>query len=133
MLIALSGLATSAPLLAFAGLWGVPFLEAAYGLPRTSAAALTSTMIAGWGFGAPIFGWLSDRIGRRKAPLLMGLSRDGSPCRRVYIPGLPMPAVAVLCFLVGFFGSSQILCFALVRENPAANLSGTSLGFFTAW
>ena len=48
-LIALTGLATSAPLLGFAGLWGVPFFEAAYGLPRTSAATLTSTMIAGWG------------------------------------------------------------------------------------
>ena len=53
-LIALTGLATSAPLLGFAGLWGVPFFEAAYGLPRTSAATLTSTMIAGWGFGAPL-------------------------------------------------------------------------------
>ena len=34
-LIALAGLGTSSPLLGFAGLWGVPFLETAYGLPRT--------------------------------------------------------------------------------------------------
>ena len=37
-LIALPGLGTAAPLLGFAGLWGVPFLETAYGLPRTHAA-----------------------------------------------------------------------------------------------
>ena len=30
-----AGLGTSAPLLGFASLWGVPFLETAYGLPRT--------------------------------------------------------------------------------------------------
>ena len=38
-LIAVAGLGTSGPLLGFAGLWGVPFLQAAYGLERTQAAA----------------------------------------------------------------------------------------------
>ena len=120
-LIAVTGLATSAPLLGFAGFWGVPFLEAAYGLPRTSAATLTSTLIAGWGVGAPIFGWLSDRIGRRKAPLVVGLTLQSAAfAALVYIPGLPIPAVATLCFLVGFSGATQIVCFALVKENHPA-------------
>jgi MFS family permease len=132
-LIALTGLATSAPLLGFAGLWGVPFFEAAYGLPRTSAAALASTMIAGWGFGAPSFGWLSDRIGLRKAPLFTGLTLQSFAfAGLVYIPGLPVPAVAILCFLIGFFGASQIICFALVKESHPAALSGTSIGFINA-
>ena len=91
-LIALAGLATSAPLLGFAGLWGVPFLEAAYGLPRTSAATLTSTMFAGWGFGAPSFGWLSDRIGRRKAPLLIGLTLQSAGARRAALHSRPAGA-----------------------------------------
>ena len=72
-LIALAGLGTSSPLLGFAGLWGVPFLETAYGLPRTLAATLTSMLFVGWGVGAPFFGWLSDRIGRRRPPMLAGL------------------------------------------------------------
>ena len=37
--------------------------------------------------------------------------------------------LAALCFLVGFFGSAQIVCFALVRENHPAALSGTAIGF----
>ncbi len=132
-LIALTGLATSAPLLGFAGLWGVPFFEAAYGLPRTSAATLTSTMIAGWGFGAPSFGWLSDRIGLRKAPLLTGLTLQSFAfAALLYIPGLPIPVVAILTFLTGFFGASQILCFALAKESHPAALSGTSIGFTNA-
>lgn len=129
-LIAVTGLATSAPLLGFAGLWGVPFLEAAYGLPRTSAATLTSTLIAGWGVGAPIFGWLSDRIGRRKMPLVVGLTLQSAAfAALVYIPGLPIAAVATLCFLVGLLGAAQIVCFALVKENHPASLSGTAIGF----
>lgn len=129
-LVAIVGLGTSAPLLAFAGLWGVPFLETAYGLQRTSAATLTSTIIAGWGAGAPLFGWLSDRIGRRRVPLMIGLILETAALAAlIYVPGLPAVAVAGLCFLVGFFGSSQIICFALVRENHSAGLSGTAIGF----
>jgi MFS family permease len=129
-LIALTGLGTSAPLLGFASLWGVPFLEVVYGLPRTQAATLTSLIFVGWGLGAPLFGWLSDRIGRRKAPLLFGLVLETAALSGlVYMPGLPSWIVGTLCFVVGFSGSTQIVCFALVRENHPATLSGTGIGF----
>jgi MFS family permease len=129
-LVALTGLGTSAPLLGFASLWGVPFLETAYALPRTHAATLTSAIFIGWGGGAPFFGWLSDRIGRRKAPLVVGLVLETLALSAlIYAPGMPIPVVAALCFLVGFFGSSQIVCFALARENHGPALSGTAIGF----
>lgn len=129
-LIAFAGLGTSAPLLAFAGLWGVPFLETAYGLSRTSAATLTSTIFLGWAVGAPLLGWLSDRIGRRRSPLLVGLVLEAVALGiLVYVPGLPVAALAGLCFMIGFLGSSQIVCFALAKENHPAELSGTGIGF----
>lgn len=132
-LIALAGLGSTAPLLGFAGLWGVPFLETAYGLPRTSAATFTSLMIAGWGIGAPLFGWLSDRIGRRQAPLLIGLALEtGVLALLIFVPNLPMTAIAGLNFLVGFFGSSQVVCFALVKEIHPSFLRGTGIGFVNA-
>jgi len=132
-LIALTGLGTSAPLLGFASLWGVPFLETAYALPRTYAAMLTSMLFVGWGMGAPLFGWLSDRIGRRKAPLVAGLALETvALATLVCVPGLPVFALAGLCFLVGFFGSSQIVCFALAKENQPAHRSGTAIGFLNA-
>ena len=128
-LIALAGLGTSGPLLGFAGLWGVPFLEAAYGLPRTSAATLTSLLFVGWGAGAPLFGWLSDRIGRRKAPLLAGLALQTLALTTlIWVSDLPVLVLAGLSVLVGFLGSAQIVCFALVRENHPAALSATAIG-----
>jgi MFS family permease len=129
-LIAIVGLGTSAPLLAMASLWGVPFLETAYGFTRTQAATLTSVIFVGWGLGAPLIGWLSDRMGRRRAPLLAGLALQTlALAALVYLPGLSVAAVASLCFLVGFLGSAQIVCFALVKENHPAHLSGTGIGF----
>jgi MFS family permease len=129
-LIALAGLGTSSPLLGFASLWGVPFLETAYSLPRTHAATLTSLLFVGWGVGAPLIGWLSDRIGRRRPPMLAGLVLETAALVvLVYVPGLPVLVLGALCFLIGFFGSSQIVCFALVKENHPAGLSGTAIGF----
>ena len=129
-LIAFAGLGTSGPLLGFAGLWGVPFLQAAYGLERTEAAAFTSLLFVGWGAGAPLFGWLSDRLGRRRPVMTAGLLLEtASLAILVYIADLPAAAVAVLCFLIGFFGSAQIVCFALAKENHPPRLSATGIGF----
>jgi len=46
-----------APVLSFAGLWGVSFIEAKYHLDRTSASTLTSLFFIGFAVGAPHF-WL---------------------------------------------------------------------------
>jgi MFS family permease len=48
-------------MLAFGGLWAVPFLQAVYGFERPAAAAIASLLFAGWAVGAPAIGWLSDR------------------------------------------------------------------------
>jgi MFS family permease len=40
--------------------------------------------------------------------------------------------VGGLCFLVGFLGSSQIVCFALAKDNHRPGLSGTAIGFVNA-
>jgi MFS family permease len=132
--IAIAGLGTNGTLLGFAGLWGVPFMQAAHGLEPSRAAFVTSLLIAGWGFGAPFFGWLSDRMGRRRAPFLIGYGIClPAFLMLVYGPKLPVAAVAALTFLAGFGGAAQIVCFAIIRElNPRA-LSATALGVVNAF
>lgn len=128
-LIAVAGLSTTGPLLGFAGLWGVPYLAATHGLDRTTAAGVTSTLFIGWGVGAPIFGWLTDRIGLRRPPLAAGLAVCAAAVAAlVYMPGLPVWAVVALCFVCGFGGSAQIIGFAAVREHNAAAVTGTAIG-----
>ena len=44
-----------------------------------------------------------------------------------------MTALAGLCFLVGFLGSAQIVCFALAQGEPSRrSCSGTAIGFVNA-
>ena len=59
-----SGLAFS-PLAVFSGLWGNPFLQESYSLTNTQASGYITLSFVGLGLGAPLFGFLSDRIGNR--------------------------------------------------------------------
>ena len=59
-----SGLAFS-PLAVFSGLWGNPFLQEAYSLTNTQAAGYVTLSFVGLGLGAPLFGFLSDKLGNR--------------------------------------------------------------------
>jgi MFS family permease len=128
-LIAVAGLGTTGPLLGFAGLWGVPYFVATLGIDRAAAAAITSMVFIGWGVGAPLIGWASDRIGQRRSPFILGLVIcTAGMSAIVAFPGLPIPALMALCFACGFGGSSQIVGFAAAREHNPVAFSGTALG-----
>jgi len=130
---AVAGLGATGPLLAFAGLWGVPYLQAVYEIDRVTAGTVTSVTFLGWGAGAPLIGWLSDRIGNRRSPLIAGLILSAlSLVAIVYLPGIPLWGVGALCFGIGFGGSAQIVCFALVREHNPPHSSGTAIGMVNA-
>ena len=128
-LIAVTNATAVAPLLAFAGLWGVPFLMEAYGLERPAAAASTSLLLAGHGVGAPLIGWFSDRIRRRKPPILVGSALTLlSFSLLVGMPGLPLPAALVCLTLCGMASGISSCCYAAAREHNRPGLVGTTAG-----
>jgi len=51
--------------LAFAGLWGVPYLQQVHGMSRVAAAQHTSLLLLGVAFGSLAIGVISDRLGSR--------------------------------------------------------------------
>jgi MFS family permease len=126
---ALAGCMMSIPVLAFAGLWGVPYLMAAYGLSRPGAALIASAMMVGWAVGGPVFGWLSDRTGRRCRPMIAGATGAlASMAAAIYVPGLSPVSVALLLFINGFMAGSMILAFAVIRERQGAGNIGSAYG-----
>ena len=53
-------------LYSFMGLWGIPYLRDVHGLGREAAAAHITIMLLSFAVGSLLFGWFSDRLGRRK-------------------------------------------------------------------
>ena len=129
-LVALFGSMMVPCVAAFAGLWAVPYMMAAYGLGRPAAAATASLVLVGFGVAAPLIGWWSDRIGRRKLPMLIGSSLAlAAVMALVFLPDLPLGAAYVLLVVYGAASSSFVLSFAVGREHNLPEVAGSAMGF----
>lgn len=128
-LIAWVAAAMSGPMLAFGGLWSVPFLMAEFGLERPQAAFFASLCFVGWALGAPTFGWASDRIRRRKLPLVAGTAvLTASVALLSLVPEMPLWTVVAITFLIGLSGCLMSVTFALAREVTPPSIHGSALG-----
>ena len=127
--IAFVAAAMSGPMLTIGGLWGTPYLMSTFELTRPQAAFYVSLMLFGWAIGAPLSGWLSDRIKRRKV-FLVGPSLGISACLSliVWAPQLSLVLTVAALFLTGLFGGSMTASFALVREASPREITGSVTG-----
>jgi MFS family permease len=129
-ILALYGGAMTAPFLAYGGLWGVMHQMRLYDLDRISAAGSNSLMLVGWAVGAPLGGWISDRLGRRRMPMTAAavLSLVGWLVL-LYTPALPLLADRILLFVIGATSGAMVICIAAARERSPAAVSGAVTGF----
>lgn len=121
--------AITGPVLAFGGLWGVPFLVTHYGLSTANAAFVTSVLLVAWAVGGPVVGALSDRLKRRKAPIAIG----GVIATLlwgvvIWIPDLPYALLIALLVVIGLASAVVIIGFAFAKESAPAALAGTATG-----
>ena len=117
------------PVLAFSGLWGVPFLTTHYGLSSSKSAAITSTLLVALAFAGPALGALSDRIGRRRPLYLAGcIIVSLGWAVLIYIPGIPIWMLTCLVIVIGFASGVIIIGFAFVKESVPTSLAGTVSG-----
>lgn len=124
---ALFGALLAAPMLSFAGLWGVPYMMQEYGLPRPAAATATSLMLIGWGIGSPLVGWVTDRVSRRRLPMIVTSGASLTLTLLWLYAGLPLWLVYGLLFLTGVFAGGMILTFATAREHNPIWAAGSTL------
>jgi MFS family permease len=123
-----------APVMIFGGLWGVAFISEAYTVDQNIAAQAVSLIFIGFAVGAPVFGWFSDWIGRRKIVMFWGtLIALLTISAVVYAPGLSQLSLTFLLFLFGFSISSFLLCFTMIREISLPILAATAIGFMNAF
>ena len=127
--IAIIASTMSGPMLSLGALWAIPYMVAAYDLPKASASALVSSLFLGWAFSAPFAGWLSDRLKMRKPLLIVGaIILTIIMAVFVFVPSLPLWASVGLLIGMGVSGAFMTICFALVRETSAPEIASSVTG-----
>jgi MFS family permease len=107
----------------------VPYLTTHYALSTTEAAALTSLLMITWAAASPVFGWLSDRTGRRKPLMIAGhLLAALGWASILFTPGLPVWLLALLMAATGGCSASFIICWSLAKESVPVARAGTVSG-----
>ena len=107
-------------------IWGVPFLRD-LGADPGEAAQRASMVAFGWVIGAPLLGYVADRIGRRKPVLFAGmvlmlLALIGV----VYMPGVLPPYVGGLAFGIG--SGAAMIPYTMIKEANPDNVKGCATG-----
>jgi MFS family permease len=114
------------PIMTFTGLWGAPFLKARFGLEPKAAATICSIMIICWAVASPLFGGLSDRIGRRKPAYLAGaLIAALGWIVMIYAKALPLPVFTMIAALTSVATGCAVLGFAYGKESVPVQYMGT--------
>lgn len=122
--------AMTAPMLAFAGFWGVAWLMQTKGYDRPGAGAVASLLLLGWALGSPLAGWLSDRFRRRRAVIQLGsLVALLALAALIYLPWLPAPLLWALFLITGAACGCMSVAYALVRGHNAPSELGATFGF----
>lgn len=117
------------PLAVLGALWGQLYLSQMHHINFVQASVPTSMLFFGTIFGSPILGAISDKVGRRKAPMIF--------CAVIslalvwLIMNMQHPSLMtlnILFFILGFITSSQVIGYPTIAESNPHHLTGTSVG-----
>jgi MFS family permease len=118
----------NAPTVAFASLWGIPYLMKAYHLSSMSASKIVSFVWIGQILGGSIVGWLCDRFNHR---MLLLLGAFGAFLSMWFIidPHFQNMPLLILCMMtLGIFCSSNYIAFAIVAKYMPQEVTGLASG-----
>lgn len=126
--VAIYSFAIWAPIAAFAGLWGIPFIVASYHITTEAASLACAAIWIGIGIGSPLVGWISERIQHRCGVLsVCALIGVISSIALIYLDLSPFMLYFAL-FLFGCAGSGQSLAFSIVRDINHPQVIGAAIG-----
>lgn len=116
------------PVFALGGLWGIRYLTQVHHITSVQASWATSMFFCGVIFGSPAFGWISDKMGRRCLPMLVGAIVSLIVfLLLMYVPHLSLTSLIILFFLIGFVTSSQVISYPTIAELNPIVLTGTAV------
>ena len=109
--------------------FGTLLLEQGHGMDRTAASLVMTLFLVGVILGCPAFGWISDKLGRRRMPMIVAaILAIFVAWPLLHISHLTILSVYASFFGLGFITSAQVIGYPLVAESNPPELTGTAEG-----
>jgi MFS family permease len=94
----------------------------------TQAATICGMLYTGSIFGSPFMGFISDRLGSRRLPMIISsILSIILVLPIIYVQGLSYETLLIAFFLLGFITSAQIIGYPAVAEHNPRVLTGTGV------
>lgn len=116
------------PLSLLGGIWGILYLSVVHHLHKIEATYITSMLFIGTIIGGPIVGFVSDKIGLRRLPMVVGAILSLIIVLVVIeIHPLSFFSLLFLFLALGLTTSCQIIGYPSVAENSIPVIKATSV------
>jgi len=127
-LIGIIGCVLYLPSIVLLDVYGISYFKAAHHITAQQAANVSALTFLGWIIGGPVIGGISDKIKRRRLPLMLTSAMTAVLLYIIfYYPGLTLNQLSVIAFIAGICCGAHPLCFALGKENNPPEMAGTSV------
>ena len=116
------------PSIVLLDVYGISYFKVAHHMTSQQAANVSALTFLGWIIGGPVIGSISDRIRRRRLPLIITSALTAVLLYVIfYYPGLTATQLSMIALFTGFCCGAHPLCFALGKENNPSQMAGTSV------
>jgi len=116
------------PIYLLGAMWGTLFLTQIHHFKPTDAGFIAGMVFTGTIFGSPVMGWISDKIGNRRIPMIIGAILSFIVVLPIiYDTTLSFSALLALFFALGFITSSQVISYPTVAEGNPRVLTGAAI------
>ncbi len=111
----------------FGAMMGTLYLEQRLGIAAGQASMINGMLFFGAIVGAPIAGWLSDKMAVRVIPMKIGVLVSLAVVLAVLYLPVSLTQMMVLFFLLGAVTSTQVISYALVAESSPPAITATAV------
>lgn len=118
------------PIMVLCTLWGTMYLAMVHNVAKIPASNIISMIFLGSILGCPLFGWISDKLKRRKSIMLIGGVASLIVVTTLFLNiNYSYSLLLLVFFAIGFFSSTQVISYPLISESNPPSLIGAATAF----
>jgi MFS family permease len=115
------------PVTVLGAFWGVFYLTHHYHMTEAQATIINSMIFFGMIIASPLIGYFSERIRSRRIPMILGSFLMLIASALLYVHHFSFALLAIMFFIIGFLGTTQIIAFSVITERHALHRASTAL------